>query len=58
MLTVEEAFDIAVTEEGQFLMGEDFITSTLGFDWDKIYKVFVKSVKVTTYEAGKILFSS
>ena len=45
MLTVEEAFDIAVTEEGQFLMGEDFITSTLGFDWDKIYKVFVKSVK-------------
>ena len=45
MLTVEEAFDIAITEEGQFLLGEEFITDTLGFDWDKIYKVFVKSVK-------------
>ena len=45
MLTVEEAFDIAVTEEGQFLMGEDFITSTLGFDWDKIYRVFVNQLK-------------
>lgn len=45
MLTVEEAFDIAILEEGQFLMGDDFIISTLGFDWNSIFKVFVKSIK-------------
>ncbi len=45
MLTVEEAFDTAIIEEGQFLLGEEFITETLGFDWDKIYKIFQKSVK-------------
>lgn len=45
MLTVEEAFDISLIEEGQFLLGEDFITETLGFGWDKINKVFVKALK-------------
>lgn len=45
MLTVEQAFDISITEEGQFLMNEDFITETLGFTWDKIHSVFVKSAK-------------
>lgn len=45
MLTVEQAFDISITEEGQFLLGEEFITETLGFTWDKIYAVFVKSAK-------------
>lgn len=45
MLTVEEAFDRSITEEGEFLMGDEFILDTLGFSWDKIYSVFVKSVK-------------
>ena len=45
MLTVEQAFDIAITEEGQFLLGDEFITQTLGYGWDRIYKVFVKAVK-------------
>lgn len=45
MLTLEEAFDIAVIEEGQFLMGEDFITETLGFTWDKLHTLFVKAAK-------------
>ena len=30
MLTVEEAFDIVVIEEGQYLLGVDFITNALG----------------------------
>jgi hypothetical protein len=45
MLTVEEAFDLTLIEEGQFLLGEDFITETLGFGMDKISKVFYKSIK-------------
>lgn len=45
MLTVEEAVDIALTEEGQFLMGEEFITNNLGFTWDKIYNLFRKTVR-------------
>lgn len=45
MLTVEEAFDITLIEEGQYLLGEDFITNTLGFDWDQIAKLFYKSIK-------------
>ena len=45
MLTVEELVDITLIEEGQFLMGEEFITNTLGFTWDKIYKLFRKTVR-------------
>ena len=45
MLTVEEAFDLTLIEEGQYLLGEDFITETLGFNWDRINKVFQKSIK-------------
>lgn len=45
MLTVEEAFDITLIEEGQFLMGEDFITNTLGFTWDKIFTLFKKTIR-------------
>lgn len=45
MLTVEEAFDKSILEEGQFLLGDEFIIDTLGFTWDNIYSVFVKSVK-------------
>lgn len=45
MLTVEEAFDIALIEEGQFLLGEEFVTESLGYGWDKIYTVFQKSLK-------------
>ena len=45
MLTVEEAFDLTLIEEGQYLLGEDFITETLGFTWDRINKVFQKSIK-------------
>lgn len=56
MLTVEEAFDIAIIEEGQFLLGTEFIVDTLGFNWDKIYKVFVKSVK--EYSRRKPLFET
>lgn len=56
MLTVEEAFDISILEEGQFLLGEDFITETLGFTWDKIYKVFVKSIK--EYSRRKPVFET
>lgn len=45
MLTVEEAVDIALIEEGQFLMGEDYITNVLGFSWDKIHTLFKKTVR-------------
>lgn len=45
MLTVEEAFDIVLIEEGQYLLGEDFITDTLGLTWDHIAKLFYKSAK-------------
>lgn len=45
MLTVEELLDITLIEEGQYLLGEEFITETLGFSMDKIHKIFVKSMK-------------
>lgn len=45
MLTLEEAFNTAIIEEGQFLFGEEFIVDTLGFTWDKLHKLFIKSVK-------------
>lgn len=45
MLTVEEAFDITLIEEGQYLLGEDFITQTLGLKWDHIAKLFYKSIQ-------------
>lgn len=45
MLTVEEAFDLTLIEEGQYLLGEDFITQTLGFNLDMVHKVFLKSIK-------------
>ena len=45
MLTVEEAFELTLIEEGQYLLGEDFITQTLGFSWDQIAKVFYKSIR-------------
>lgn len=45
MLTVEEALDLTLIEEGQYLLGEDFITQTLGLTLDMIYKVFLKSIK-------------
>lgn len=45
MLTVEEAFDITLIEEGQYLLGEDFITETLGLTWDHIAKLFYKAAK-------------
>lgn len=45
MLTVEKAFDITLIEEGQYLLGEDFITQTLGFGWDQIATLFYKSIK-------------
>ena len=45
MLTVEEAFDIVLIEEGQYLLGIDFITDTLGLTWDHIAKLFYKSAK-------------
>jgi hypothetical protein len=45
MLTVEELFDLVITEEGQFLLGESFITETLGFTWDRIANVFYNSLK-------------
>lgn len=45
MLTVEEAFDITLIEEGQYLLGESFITDTLGLTWDQIAKLFYKAAK-------------
>lgn len=45
MLTVENALDITLIEEGQYLLGLDFITNVLGLDWDKIAKVFYKTVR-------------
>lgn len=45
MLTVEEALDITLIEEGQYLMGLDFITDVLGLTWDNIAKIFYKSLK-------------
>ena len=45
MLTVEELVEVSLIEEGQFLLGEEFITDTLGFGWDKLHKVFVKALK-------------
>lgn len=45
MLTVEEALDITLIEEGQYLLGEEFITDALGLGWDKIAKLFYKSIK-------------
>lgn len=45
MLTVEEAFDIVLIEEGQYLLGEEFITDTLGLTWDHIAKLFYKAAK-------------
>ena len=45
MLTVEEAFDIVVIEEGQYLLGVDFITNALGLTWDYIAKLFYKSAR-------------
>lgn len=51
MLTVEEALDVTLIEEGQYLLGEEFITDTLGFTIDKVSKVFYKALK--TYAKRK-----
>lgn len=45
MLTVEEALDLTLIEEGQYLMGLDFITNVLGLSWDNISKIFYKTIK-------------
>ena len=45
MLQVEELTDIVLAEEGQTLMGLDFLTETLALSMDKIEKIFIKCAK-------------
>lgn len=45
MLSVEEIVNISLIEEGQFLMGIDFLTDVLGLDWDKLFLLFKTCVQ-------------
>ena len=44
MLTVYECVQLSLIEEGQYLLGMDFITNALGMTWDNLEEIFVKSV--------------
>lgn len=46
MLTVEELFDEFLIEEGQYFMGEEYITQTLGLDWKKLHNLFKRTTQV------------
>ena len=45
MLNVEQAVDYFIIEEGQVLLGLDFLLNTLGFTMKQFEKVFEKTVK-------------
>lgn len=45
MINVEELVDIIVDEEGQNLLGLDFLMQTLGLDMQKWEKIFIKAVR-------------
>ena len=45
MLQVEELVDVILAEEGQTLMGLEFLVDTLKLSMDKIEKIFIKSAK-------------
>lgn len=45
MLQVEELVDVILAEEGQTLMGLEFLTETLKLSMEKIEKIFIKSAK-------------
>lgn len=45
MLNVEELVDVLIAEEGQTLLGLDFLVSVLNLDMKKLENIFVKSIK-------------
>ena len=45
MLNVEELVDVLIAEEGQTLLGLDFLVSVLNIDMRKLENIFIKSIK-------------
>ncbi len=48
MLFLEETTELILAEEGQLLMGMDFITNTLGLNMKRIESIFIKSLSEYT----------